>query len=51
MAFSCKIRLRADWIAVILGLSATLPSMDDRPHRMVGGNRPVIPAVPNRGDL
>jgi hypothetical protein len=28
-----RIRLRADWIAVILALSATLPAMDDRRHR------------------
>src|ERR1700692_1241816 len=28
-----RIRLRADWIAVILALSARLPAMDDRHHR------------------
>jgi putative SOS response-associated peptidase YedK len=33
MVFPYKIRLRADWIAVILALSARLPAMDDRHHR------------------
>jgi hypothetical protein len=28
-----RIRLRADWIAVILALSASLRAMDDRHHR------------------
>jgi hypothetical protein len=28
-----RIRLRADWIAVILALSAKLPAMNDRHHR------------------
>jgi hypothetical protein len=31
--FPFKIRLRADWIAVILALSARLPAMDDRRNR------------------
>ena len=33
MVFPYKIRLRADWIAFILTLSARLPAMDDRQHR------------------
>jgi hypothetical protein len=33
MVFPYKIRLRADWIAVILALSARLPAMNDRHHR------------------
>jgi hypothetical protein len=34
MVFPYKNRLRAAWIAVILPLSAKLPAMDDRHHRM-----------------
>jgi hypothetical protein len=33
MVFPQMIRLRADWIAVILPLSARLLAMDDRRHR------------------
>ena len=44
MVFPYKIRLRADWIDVILPLSARLPAMDDRHHRSAG-NRPGMPAL------
>ena len=42
MVFPYKIRLRANWIAVILTLSARLSAMDDRHHR----NSPVMPVMP-----
>src|ERR1700745_1117257 len=48
MVLPYKIRLRADWIAFILTLSARLPAMNDRHHRSSPENRPGMPALRKR---
>src|ERR1700745_1574244 len=50
MVFPYKIRLRADWIAFILTLSARLPPMNDRHHRSSPENRPGMSALRKRGE-